>query len=172
MEARAHLRHSLRLDNRDGFHWNRTREENVSLIKGTYGALKKGNILPWKRANRRISPLVSARERVISLESDPRQLASEKQRTFQSEPISGSPDAELPAREAESRICTILRRIYPKAGLKAKLNSTIMATFILHTPPKQFKVFRSLGYCRLLKTLKGVLLTLKKDKILIGPNNI
>jgi len=33
-------------------------------------------------------------------------------------------------------------------------------------------VFRSLSYCRLSKTLKGVLLTLKKDKILIGPNNV
>ena len=112
------------------------------------------------------------REGVILLVIDPRQLVSGKQRTFQSEPISGSPDAELPAHEAESRICTILRRIYPKAGLKAKLNSTIMAMIIPHTPPKQFKVFRSLGYCRLSKTLKGVLLTLKKDKILIGPNNV
>ena len=39
-------------------------------------------------------------------------------------------------------------------------------------PVKAVKVFQSLSHCRLSKTLKGVLLTLKKDKILIGPNNV
>ena len=92
----------MRLDNRDGFHWNRTREENVSLIKGTHDALKKGSILPWKRANRRTSLSISAREGVILLVIGPWQLASEKQEEFQSEPISGSPDAELPARKREA----------------------------------------------------------------------
>jgi len=62
VEKRAHLRHLLRLENRDGFPLEPCEGENVSLIKGTYGALKKGNILPWKRVNRRISSPVSARE--------------------------------------------------------------------------------------------------------------
>ena len=87
VEARAHLRHSLRLDNRDDFHWNRTKEENVSLIKGTHDALKKGSILPWKRANQRISPSNSVREGVILLVTSPWQLVSEKQGEFLSELI-------------------------------------------------------------------------------------
>ena len=96
VEARAHLRHLLRLDKRDGFPWNRAKEENVSLIKGTYGALKKGNILPWKRANRRISPSVSAREGVISLEDRPMAVGLGKaidvpERTY---------SAKLPRRES------------------------------------------------------------------------
>ena len=142
--------------------------------KGTYCALKKGNILPWKRANRRISPSISAREEVILLVTGPRQLASRKRQTLQGERISRSPDAELPAREAtqgHEPLCNSLANLHPKAGFKAKLNSTIMATFIHHLS-KQFKVFQSLSHCRLSKTLKGVLLTLKKDKILIGPNNV
>ena len=82
------------------------------------------------------------------------------------------PDAELPRCGAtqtrsysESRIYTIPRRTYsnPEAGLKAKLNSTTMATFVLHIP--SIKAIQSilkpeLFHCRLLKTLKGVLLTL------------
>ena len=79
------------------------------------------------------------------------------------------PDVKLP----ESRIYIILRRIYPKAGLKAKLNSTTMATFELHIPP--IKAVQSISKSEPLQTFEnfeGVLLTLKKDKILIGPNNV
>jgi len=103
VEARAHLRHLLRLENRDGFPWNRAKGENVSLIKGTYGALKKGNILPRKRANRRISPSINTKKGVILLVIDPRQVISGKRHALPSEHIFGSPDAELPAREAIQR---------------------------------------------------------------------
>ena len=152
--------------------WNRAKGENVSLIKGTYGALNKGNILPWKRANRRTSPSIGAKEGMILLVTAPRQLALKRQQEFQSELISWKPRRGATPTRSYSRTSVILRRIHPKAGLKAKLNSTIKATFILHILSKQFKVFRSLSYCRLSKTLKGVLLTLKKDKILIGPNDV
>jgi len=55
---------------------------------------------------------------------------------LQSELIPGSLDANLSSREAtQMRIYMILQRTYPKAGLKSKLNSTIMATFVLHIPP-------------------------------------
>ena len=67
--------------------------------KGTYGALKKGNILPWKRAKGRISPSISTKEGVILLVTGPRQLASRKRQTLQGERISRSLDAELPARK-------------------------------------------------------------------------
>ena len=33
VEAQAHLRHLLRLEKRDGFPWNRAKEETLSLIK-------------------------------------------------------------------------------------------------------------------------------------------
>ena len=62
----------------------------------------------------------------------------------------------------ESRIYTISRRTYsnPEAGLKAKLNSTTMAMFVLHIP--SIKAIQSISksepfHCRLSKTLKGVL---------------
>jgi len=63
----------------------------------------------------------------------------------------------------ESRIYTILWRIYPKVGSKAKLNSTTMVTFVLHI--SSIKAIQSISksepfHCRLSKTLKGVLLTL------------
>ena len=65
----------------------------------------------------------------------------------------------------ESRIYTVPRRTYsnPEAGSKAKLNSTTMATFVLHIP--SIKAIQSISkpeafHCRLSKTLKGVLLTL------------
>ena len=55
---------------------------------------------------------------------------------LQSELILGSLDANLSSREAtQMRIHMILQRTYPKAGLKAKLNLTTMATFVLHIPP-------------------------------------
>jgi len=80
----------------------------------------------------------------------------------------------LPKREAtqirsypESRSYTIPRRAYSnlKAGLKVKLNSTTMATFAFPTP--SIKAVQNISeskpfHCRLTKTLKGVLLTLKK----------
>ena len=87
--------------------------------------------------NRRISPSISARVGVILLVIGPQQLALGKQQMFQSELIPGSPDAELLAREAtqgHEPLCNSSANLHPKAGFKAKLNSTIMATFILHTP--------------------------------------
>ena len=151
MEARAHLRHLLRLEKRDGFPWNRAKGENISLIKGTYGTLKKGNIFPWKHANRRISSPVSAREgKKSSLKIDPRQLVSGKRHALPSEHIFGSPDAGLPAREAIQRHkpMQFFGKTHPKAGLKAKSNSTIMATFILHSPP--IKAVQSISKSELL----------------------
>ena len=49
---------------------------------------------------------------------------------------SRKPRCELSSREAtQMRIYMILQQTYPKAGLKAKLNSTTMVTFVLHIPP-------------------------------------
>ena len=59
------------------------------------------------------------------------------------------PDAKL----SESRIYTILRRIYPKAGLKAKLNSTTMTTFELHIPP--IKAVQSISKSEPLQTFEN-----------------
>ena len=54
---------------------------------------------------------------------------------------------------SEPRIYTILRRIYPKAGLKAKLNSTTIATFVLHIPP--IKAIQSISKSEPLQTSKN-----------------
>ena len=102
----------------------------------------------------RISPSINAREGVILLVIDPQQLASGKKQMFQSELVPGSSDAELHRREAtQTRIYMILRRTYPKAGLKAKLNSTTMATFILHIPP--IKVVQSISKSEPLQTFEN-----------------
>ena len=72
------------------------------------------------------------------------------------------PDAKLP----KSRIYTILRRIYPKVGLKAKLNSTTMATFVLYIPP--IKAIQSISKSEPLQTFEnfegGLVDTLKKTR--------
>jgi len=46
-----------------------------------------------------------------------------------------------------------LRRTYPKAGLKAELNSTTMATFVLHIP--QIKAIQSISKSEPLQTFKN-----------------
>ena len=46
-----------------------------------------------------------------------------------------------------------LANLHPKAGSKAKLNSTIMATFILHTPP--FKAVQSISKSEPLQTFEN-----------------
>ena len=65
---------------------------------------------------------------------------------------------------SESRIYMILRRTYPKAGLKEKLNSTTMATFVLHIPP--IKAIQSISKSEPLQTFEnfegGLVDTLKK----------
>ena len=174
MEARAHLRHLLRLDGRDGF--------PLELYKGRKCLPHERHL--WRLEEREYPPLETCKSENISLDQCKRRSNPPRnrpmavglgkarrvsKRTYFWKPRCGATRTQT---RSDSRICTILRRIYPKAGLKAKLNSTIMAMFILHPPSQQFKVFRSLRYCRLSKTLKGVLLTLKKDKILIGPNNV
>ena len=83
------------------------------------------------------------------------------------------PDAKLSRREAtqtrsypESRIYMILWRIYPKAELKAKLNSTTMAMFVLQIPP--IKAIQSILKSEPLQTFEnfegGLVDTLKKTR--------
>ena len=115
--------------------------------KGTYCALKKGNILSQKRANRRISPSISTKKGVILLVTSPRQLASGKRQTLQGERISRSPDAELPAREATQShepLCNSLANLHPKAGFKAKLNcNTPLPEYVLSCVFRFFdRIFR------------------------------
>ena len=43
--------------------------------------------------------------------------------------------------------------LHPKAGFKAKLNSTIMATFVLHSPP--IKAVQSISKSELLQTFEN-----------------
>ena len=130
--------------------------------------------------------LVNAREvistsgkKIILLVTSRKQLVSEKERrskTNWKRIYSGSyPDAELPrcgATQTRSYSDAKLSRIANlhdssvnlfQSGNKAKLNSTTMATFVLHIP--SIKVIQSISkpepfHCRLSKTLKGVLLTL------------
>ena len=69
---------------------------------------------------------------------------------LQSELIPGSPDAKL------LRVANLYNssaNLHPKVGLKAKLNSTIMATFILHTPP--IKAVQSVSKSELLQTFEN-----------------
>ena len=66
----------------------------------------------------------------------------------------------------ESWIYMILWRIYPKAGLKAKLNSTTMAMFVLHIPP--INAIQSISKSEPLQTFEnfegGLINTLKKTR--------
>ena len=56
MEARALLRHSLRLEKRDGFPWNRVKGRNALPHKGIHYALKRGSILPRKHTREEYLP--------------------------------------------------------------------------------------------------------------------
>ena len=173
----------------------------ISLINVIYWALRKGifslenaqgrNDLPRLMQERFFQP----RKRSNPSRNWPKAVGLGKEQhskanLFWEARMRSYPDAKLP----ESRIYTILWRIYPKAGLKAKLNSTTMATFVLHIPP--FKVIQSISKSEPLQTFKnfegGLVDTLKKDKIrlawtmsklvdiykrqvkdrLIGPNNV
>jgi len=108
----------------------------------------------------------------IPLVTRKRWVVSGKERRSNPDSKRSYPGAKLPRREAtqtpshpESRIYTIPRRTYSnlKPGLKVKLNSTTMATFAFHIP--SIEAVQSISeselfHCRLMKTLKGVLLTL------------
>ena len=91
--------------------------------------------------------LVNAREDIITSKKEQsfsklakRQLASGKERSKTNLKRIYSGRLERGATQTrsylESRIYTIPRRTYsnPEAGLKAKLNSTTMAMFVLHIP--------------------------------------
>jgi len=89
---------------------------------------------------------------MILLVTAPWQLALKRQQEFQGELISWKPRCGATPTRSYSRTSTILRRIHPKAGLKAKLNSTIMATFILHTT---ITAVQSVSESELLQTLEN-----------------
>jgi len=92
----------------------------------------------------------------------PKAVSLEKGTSFQNTELTRSyPDAKLP-RIVNLRVPW---RTYsnPEPGLKAELNSTIMATFAFRI--SSIKAVQSISesepfYCRLTKTLKGVLLIL------------
>ena len=107
-----------------------------------------------------IIPLVTSRK-AISLGKERRSKTDLKRNYFRRLERGATQTRNYP----ESRIYTIPRRTYsnPEAGLKAKLNSTTMATFACRIP--SIKAVQSISesepvHCRLTKTLKGVLLTL------------
>ena len=69
VEARAHLRHLLRLEKRDGFPWNRAKEETISLIKAFITPrrrLEEREYPPSETREGRISPSINAREVILT----------------------------------------------------------------------------------------------------------
>jgi len=99
----------------------------------------------WRLEEREYPPLETCNPENISLDQCKRRSNPPRDRptTVGFEKATGVPKRTYPRKprygatraRSYSRICIILRQIYPKAGLTAKLNSTIMAMFILHTPP-------------------------------------
>ena len=131
-----HSRHLLRLDGRDGFPLEPCKGRKRLPHKRHLWRLEKGKHPPLVRCDRRISPSNGAKGEMILLVNQPMTVGFEKatgvpKRTYSRKPRCGATRARS---YSESRSSAILRQIYPKAGLKAKLNSTIMATFIFHTP--------------------------------------
>ena len=130
-----HSRHLLRLDGRDGFPLEPCKGRKRLPHKRHLWRLEKGKHPPLVRYDRRISPSNGAKGEMILLVNQPMAVGLGKarrvpKRTYFWKPRCGATRTQT---RSDSRICTILRRIYPKAGLEAKLNSTIMAMFILHT---------------------------------------
>ena len=89
----------------------------------------------------RISPSISAREEVNPSRNRPTAVGLGKATDV---PERSYPDANLHDSSAN---------LHPKVGFKAKLNSTTMATFVLHIPP--IKAVQSISKSEPLQTFEN-----------------